>query len=373
MSALFLLTMFLGFVLLDIAVRRVGDRVAAARVQAERARVLETSLRLDFSEEAPTLKRIEVPSPAGRILAIDDEPIVLDSFRKILVLAGYSVDTVESGPEALGLVRRRDYDFVFTDLKMPEMDGGEIVRAMHHLRPDIDVAVITGYGGIDTAVDTLKHGAVDYVQKPFTEDELIAFTRRLAIRRQARIESERKPAVKVVSLTAADGAPAHEYSVPGGAFLAPWHTWIRIEPDGTVRVGIDDFLRKALVRVDAIELPAVGAGLAQRDSLAVLRRAGETLSLPTPISGQLSSLNTVLLQEPSLLLTSPYADGWIAVLRPTDLAGELAALRIGLAVIPWYQDEIARLREKQSSLGTRPLEWAWLADSFLKATAAPRR
>lgn len=112
MSALFLLAMFVGFVLLDVAVRRVGNRVAAARAQAERAAVLETSLRLDFTDEAPTLKRVDVLSPAGRILAIDDEPIVLDSFRKILVLAGYSVDTVESGPEALGLVRRhagRDY------------------------------------------------------------------------------------------------------------------------------------------------------------------------------------------------------------------------------------------------------------------------
>ena len=80
-------------------------------------------LRLEFADEAASLKRVQVDNPKARILAVDDEPIVLDSFRKILVLAGYSVDTVETGPEALALVRRNDYEFAFTDLKMPGMDG----------------------------------------------------------------------------------------------------------------------------------------------------------------------------------------------------------------------------------------------------------
>src|SRR6185369_4441099 len=115
------------------------------------------------------------------------------------VLAGFNIDTVENGPDALGLVQRNDYDFVFTDLKMPGMDGTEVVKAVKHLRPDVDVAVITGYGTIETAVATLQHGAVDYVQKPFTEDELVAFVRRLVIRRQARRAAERRPTVRLVS------------------------------------------------------------------------------------------------------------------------------------------------------------------------------
>ena len=61
------------------------------------------------------------------------------------MLAGFSVDTVETGQEALGLVRKHDYDFVFTDLKMPGMDGLDVTKAVKHLRPDIDVAIITGY------------------------------------------------------------------------------------------------------------------------------------------------------------------------------------------------------------------------------------
>ncbi len=76
-------------------------------------------------------------------------------------------------------MRANDYDFVFTDLKMPDMDGVEVVKAVKHLRPDVDVAVITGYATIETAVDSMRFGAVDYVQKPFTEDELVEFANKL--------------------------------------------------------------------------------------------------------------------------------------------------------------------------------------------------
>jgi CheY-like chemotaxis protein len=164
MTALLVVFMFVGFVLLDLAVRAVRERLAHAQARRERAAVLSTSLRLDFSDEAPSLKRVDIPHPRARILAVDDEVVVLDSFRKVLVLAGYSVDTVETGPEALGLVRKHDYDFVFTDLKMPGMDGTEVVRAVRHLRPDIDVVVITGYGSVETAVECVRDGAADYVQ-----------------------------------------------------------------------------------------------------------------------------------------------------------------------------------------------------------------
>ena len=99
--------------------------------------------------------------------------------RKMLVLGGYSIDTVEKGAEALGLLQNRDYDFVFTDLKMPGMDGVELTRAVKHLRPDIDVIVITGYATIETAVETAKSGAMDYVQKPFLPGDLLARIRAL--------------------------------------------------------------------------------------------------------------------------------------------------------------------------------------------------
>jgi len=166
------------FIIVDFALRLILQKRRELKLSKEREKALDIGLKLDFTYEAKTLKRVELENPKAKILAVDDEEIILDSFRKILVLAGYCVDTVQTGAEALGLIQKCDYDFVFTDLKMPEMDGLEVTKAVKHIRPDIDVIVITGYATIETAVETMKHGAMDYVQKPFTEDELIEFGKR---------------------------------------------------------------------------------------------------------------------------------------------------------------------------------------------------
>jgi DNA-binding NtrC family response regulator len=117
--------------------------------------------------------------------------VILDSFRKILVLAGFAVDTVETGPEALSLVRKRDYDFVFTDLKMPGMDGMDVAKAVHHLRPDIDLAIITGYGTIETAVEAMRFGASTTCEAVH-RGRLVEFANRLLLRRQDRRGTSRR-------------------------------------------------------------------------------------------------------------------------------------------------------------------------------------
>jgi len=120
------ITTIIAFILVDLILRTLLKKIRESRIVREREKALDIGLKLDVSEEAKTLKRVEVENPKARILAVDDESIILDSFRKILVIDGYSIDTVEKGSEALGLIRKNDYDFVFTDLKMPEMDGVEV-------------------------------------------------------------------------------------------------------------------------------------------------------------------------------------------------------------------------------------------------------
>ena len=107
------------FVIADILIRVVSRRMQESKLRKERESALSVSLSLDFAREAKSLKRAEVEQPKARILCVDDEGVILDSFRKILVLDGYSVDTVEVGQEALGLLQSHHYDFVFTDLKCP--------------------------------------------------------------------------------------------------------------------------------------------------------------------------------------------------------------------------------------------------------------
>ena len=100
------------FFLLDLVARELLRKLRETKVQAEREAALTDSLRLDFTRESKTLKRVEVKEPVARILCVDDEEVILDSLRKILVLDGYSVDTVETGQEAQ--TRRADILFLLS-------------------------------------------------------------------------------------------------------------------------------------------------------------------------------------------------------------------------------------------------------------------
>jgi CheY-like chemotaxis protein len=332
------------FVVADFAIRAFLRRRTAARTRAERESALAESLRLDFTREAKSLKRVDVPNPKARILCVDDEDVILSSFRKILVLDGYAVDTVETGQEALGLIRTHHYDFVFTDLKMPAMDGVEVTKAVKHLRPDIDVVIITGYATVETAVETMKHGAMDYVQKPFTEDELLAFVKKSLIRRQDRIQKLLKPNVRITHLPAVESTRANEFAIPGGVFIAPGHTWAAVDEDGETRVGIDDFAKKLIGRIDEVMLPNLGMSTVKGQALFSVRRGNRRVAFRSPVSGKVVNVNNRLSGSPEPLEKTPYENNWVCVIDADKLDAELPDLKIGNAAVAFYQEELERFR-----------------------------
>jgi CheY-like chemotaxis protein len=362
MTVLFVIFMLLAFLGIDYLVRKSHLRQQTRRARLEREAILNVAVRLEFNDEAKSLKRVEVPQPRARILAVDDEAVVLDSFRRILVLEGFNIDTVQSGPEALSLVQRNDYDFVFTDLKMPIMDGVEVVKAVKHLRPDVDMVVITGYGTIETAVETMQSGACEYVQKPFSADELAAFVNKLLIKRQARLQALRQPTVRIVSPSQAEATPSNEFCIPGGSFIAPGHTWVRIEPDGQVRVGIDDFANKAMGTVGSVQLPKPGSQVRAGDPLFSCKRGTESITFAAPVSGLVQDLNATLQSEPARMTISPYKDGWVCRIEPSDLTAQLGAMKIGQPAVAWYGEEIDRLMAAKAAQAepAQPLPWTAL-------------
>jgi len=337
------------FFIVDLTLRLLIKRIQEIKIRKEREQALEIGLKLDFTDEAKTLKRIEVKNPKAKILAIDDDKIILDSFRKILVTNGYNIDTVETGKEALGLIKKYDYDFVFTDLKMPEMDGLQVTKAVKHVRPDIDVIVITGYATIETAVETMKHGAMDYVQKPFTEDELIAFVNKALIKRQDKIEKRMKPTVRLVTSSTTESTLKHEFNIPAGVFVAENHTWIMIEMNGTIRVGIDDFIRKIVGKFNRIELPKLGKQIKKGEHLFTLYDNAHTFQFFSPISGKITLINTEQIEHPEWIVAKPFELSWICCLEPSNLSEELYSLKIGNSAINWYKEEI----EKYNTIVTR--------------------
>ena len=101
-----------------------------------------------------------------KVLAVDDEQVVCESIRRVLTAEGYEVATSTSSRAALDLLKRESYDLLLLDIKMPEMDGIEMLRAARDVSPDTEVLIVTGYATIETAVEAIKLGAFDYLEKP---------------------------------------------------------------------------------------------------------------------------------------------------------------------------------------------------------------
>ncbi|MCF8239954.1 MAG: response regulator [Melioribacteraceae bacterium] len=334
------ITAIIVFILADILIRYFLKKSQEKKLRKERESVLQESLNLDYSKEAVSLKRAEVDNPKAKILCVDDESVILDSFRKILVLDGYSVDTVEQGGEALNLIKSNHYDFVFTDLKMPEMDGVEVTKAVKYLRPDIDVIIITGYATVETAVNCMKYGAMDYVQKPFTEDELLEFTKNSLIKRQDRIHKELKPRVHVAHLSEPESIGKGEFAIPGGVFISDTHTWASVEQDGTVKVGLDDFAKKLIGSINKIDFPNLGMKVQKGQILFSIKQGQKTIPFKSPISGSITKINQTLNEDLEVLDISPYDKNWICVIDADQLDIELHELKIGKTAVALYQEDI---------------------------------
>jgi DNA-binding NtrC family response regulator len=120
---------------------------------------------------------------SGRILLVDDEEIVIRSCQRILRDGGYEIDIARNGLEALERIDGNDYDVLVLDIKMPKMDGIEVLRRVKEARPEIDVLMITGMHDISTAVQAMKLGALDYLPKPFEPEDLKALVARTFERR----------------------------------------------------------------------------------------------------------------------------------------------------------------------------------------------
>ena len=135
--------------------------------------------------------RASIETAGRRVLLVDDERDALDAGRQALQRDRYVVDTASTPSEALERVRGQSFDAAILDLKMPEMSGIDLLRLIRKLDGDIAVIMVTGYATIETAVAAMKEGAADYLQKPFTPDDLRLALRR-ALERQELVRENRE-------------------------------------------------------------------------------------------------------------------------------------------------------------------------------------
>ena len=106
------------------------------------------------------------------ILFVDDDQTILNIVEEYLSACDYRVSIVDSGLKALELIKNQDFDVVFTDFKMPDIDGLELLAMIKEYRPATEVIIVTGHGSMESAIQAMKYGSYDYIQKPFKLDVL---------------------------------------------------------------------------------------------------------------------------------------------------------------------------------------------------------
>src|SRR6202171_4258938 len=136
--------------------------------------------------------------PKSRILVIDDEAAIRDSLRMTLEYEGYEFFGAATGQEGLALAEREAPDLVLLDVKMPGMDGIEVLERLRNMNESLPVVVVSGHGTISTAVEATKKGAFDFIEKPFASERVLVSLRNALDQRQLRDENRTlKKAVEI--------------------------------------------------------------------------------------------------------------------------------------------------------------------------------
>ncbi len=110
--------------------------------------------------------------PPPHILLMEDEHSIANGLKMVLTEEGYTVDLAMTGQSALDSFFNNGFDLLVADLRLPDIDGFEVIKQVKAKRPETEVVVITGYSSVYSAVDAMKLGVYDYLPKPFTEDEI---------------------------------------------------------------------------------------------------------------------------------------------------------------------------------------------------------
>lgn len=156
------------------------------------------------------------------ILIVEDEAIMRESLQDWLTDVGYQVETAKEGEEALKTIAERDFDIAILDLRLPGKDGIEVLRQAREQRPQLKGIIITAYPSIQTAVEAMKEGAIDYLPKPLNLNDLERLIREIL----GPVQVEIKPKAIQEEITAEEESP--KFTPPGWEYIDAYlYSWIK--------------------------------------------------------------------------------------------------------------------------------------------------
>ena len=138
----------------------------------------------------------------------------------------------------------------------------------------------------------------------------------------------------------------HGFQLPQGYYLHEGHTWVKLEENKTVRIGMDDFIHRILGPLDSIRAPLVGKRVRRGEPAVALKRGEHRAELRSPVSGVVTEINPLLREQGSLARKQPYDEGWIMRVHATSLSSDLRHLRLARESADFLHNELQRLEER---------------------------
>lgn len=257
-------------------------------------------------------------SNAIKILVVDDEQVIIDSVVRLCSAEGLAVDTALDVNIAFEKLERHTYHLIITDIMMPEVDGFHFLSRLREYHISTPVIITTGFSTVENAVRSLTEGAIDFLPKPFTVDELLSCVQRGL--KFGQIKSQKSSGTD-------QGAGDDFVPCPYPYFRLGYHTWAALDEDGSIKIGLTDLFLKTIASIKRIEFFGIDEEIIQGTTCAQIETENELIhNILAPMSGRILERNEKIIEKYDLIEKDPYFEGWIYRLIPSDLDYEIKHL-----------------------------------------------
>lgn len=239
----------------------------------------------------------------GRIVVLDDDPVVTLSCKRILGAEGYNITAAGKGEDAIRHIEKEEFDLLITDIRLPDTSGIEVLRETRLIQPNTDVVVITGYPTLEDAKESIRLGAFEYIEKPFTPEFMLnvarkIFDRRGWILRQAYINEFRDYIV-----------PLRDKENP--IIFYKEGIWARPTRTGIWEFGYDlryEMAAGEMLYVDYLKVQKVKAG---EPFARLLTSTGKIIDVTAPMTAEIKEINGKANDIICLLFKEHLSEGWL--------------------------------------------------------------
>lgn len=260
------------------------------------------------------------------ILIVENEQVIVEAARKILISEGFNIDEASNSELALEKLQQNKYKLIVSDLMLPRISGIDLIKKVKDANPEIPIIIITGYAMLENAVKCFKLGAFDFIPKPFDIEELLGVIYR-AMKHGEMIRKTTAKEEKSQPFDSSAFANA-ETSLKQYYFLGE-HSWARLNREGVIIVGVGATFPGKMGKIQQVELPFINAEVWQGNLCVRIVSKDQLVHMVwAPLSGKVIDINHEIEKNPNLINSDLFYHGWLIKIIPTNLQAELENLTL---------------------------------------------